>query len=732
LFGSGRREACIAVAVLLVAAVAAQARLLLGLATPVPQTGEGAANADIVLPALADAAAVVQNGEWPLWNPFARFGEPFQASGVQPLYPGYWPLLFFGAFALPWVLALHSALACTFMFRWLRVLPASRFSAFLGAAAWGLGVWFQFQLQRLPEAAAAAWLPLAFEGLWRLTRPGRNPAFAAVAAVGFAAMFATGATALPALAAGSAVFLAGVNLMKLPRADRPEVLRHLAVATVGALLLCAPAWLYALQHSGALVEGSSQPRTELASRAMLLASVNALPHAPGSDALELALFPGTAILMMLLLSLVRPSPAQPRWPWFALGLLGLFVAADGPWTELLHERLGLGAGRPGASLCLLQLAVLVLACLGLDGFLEAPFRRKAMAGAVGVAGIVVGVAVLGVAFLRPEPAVAWFAEAFDPTGKTPLALAGVAFSAAIVPTGFALAMLGGVLASWRSLGILRFKVALSAVAFTELLYLAWESAPARAVREPVDIVGAGSARVLAVDDESVERLHRGRAPAQRVNRSGDAVLSRTQEFLAHAAPGALRVGPRIHGASSPADTLVPHLAALAQIDVLLGDAPATPGAEPALPPARAWARLAFRPRHVSDRKAAVQALANATDPSSVILECPATTMIARAPERPAQVTVVERRTQQVRLKVDVGQGRGYLVLGDAFAPGWQATLDGEPVPVLAADVAFRAIAIPEGEHEVELRYRPWSRTLGLPLVALGALLCLVWPIVRRR
>jgi hypothetical protein len=66
---------------------------------------------------------------------------------------------------------------------------------------------------------------------------------------------------------------------------------------------------------------------------------------------------------------------------------------------------------------------------------------------------------------------------------------------------------------------------------------------------------------------------------------------------------------------------------------------------------------------------------------------------------------------------------GYLVLVDAHGPGWQATVDGEDVPVLRANLAFRAVRVGAGRHVIEQVYRPRSVTVGL-LVS-GATLALV-------
>jgi hypothetical protein len=74
----------------------------------------------------------------------------------------------------------------------------------------------------------------------------------------------------------------------------------------------------------------------------------------------------------------------------------------------------------------------------------------------------------------------------------------------------------------------------------------------------------------------------------------------------------------------------------------------------------------------------------------------------------------------------------FLVLTDTFYPGWRATLDGEPVEMLRANAAFRAIQVPGGTHVVRFVYRPRSLRVGIAVSALSGLgLVGVWAWGRR-
>ena len=75
----------------------------------------------------------------------------------------------------------------------------------------------------------------------------------------------------------------------------------------------------------------------------------------------------------------------------------------------------------------------------------------------------------------------------------------------------------------------------------------------------------------------------------------------------------------------------------------------------------------------------------------------------------------------------------FLVISEAFYPGWKAEIEGKPTKIYRANYAFRALSIPAGSHRVRIFYSPLSFKIGLggSLVGLSLTsLLLLWP--RRR
>jgi hypothetical protein len=85
--------------------------------------------------------------------------------------------------------------------------------------------------------------------------------------------------------------------------------------------------------------------------------------------------------------------------------------------------------------------------------------------------------------------------------------------------------------------------------------------------------------------------------------------------------------------------------------------------------------------------------------------------------------IVEERGSYLKIQARAERD-AYLVLSDRFAPGWEARLDGKPVPIQRAEYLFRAVLLPAGDHTVEFHYRPASFRIGC-LVSLAGLVATV-------
>jgi hypothetical protein len=80
---------------------------------------------------------------------------------------------------------------------------------------------------------------------------------------------------------------------------------------------------------------------------------------------------------------------------------------------------------------------------------------------------------------------------------------------------------------------------------------------------------------------------------------------------------------------------------------------------------------------------------------------------------------------QVRARLD---GPGHLLVVEGWESGWRASVDGAEQPVLRANAAFRAVALPPGTHVVDMTYRPRPAAAGAALSAatLGLFLLAAW------
>lgn len=117
------------------------------------------------------------------------------------------------------------------------------------------------------------------------------------------------------------------------------------------------------------------------------------------------------------------------------------------------------------------------------------------------------------------------------------------------------------------------------------------------------------------------------------------------------------------------------------------------------------------------------------DPRSVVIlateQAPA---VKPAPSSIDRAEVLSYDSRKVTVQVRAGAD-GYLVLTDSWYPGWHARVDGREATILRADLIFRAVWVPAGEHVVEFTYAPQSFQMGLWIsvtALLGLLAVYAW------
>jgi hypothetical protein len=81
---------------------------------------------------------------------------------------------------------------------------------------------------------------------------------------------------------------------------------------------------------------------------------------------------------------------------------------------------------------------------------------------------------------------------------------------------------------------------------------------------------------------------------------------------------------------------------------------------------------------------------------------------------PAAITNVAESSHSADIDVDA-TGRSFLVATITRHKYWRATIDGQPAPLVAANIAYQGLVVPAGRHHIALRY-------ANPIVAIGAVI----------
>jgi hypothetical protein len=88
------------------------------------------------------------------------------------------------------------------------------------------------------------------------------------------------------------------------------------------------------------------------------------------------------------------------------------------------------------------------------------------------------------------------------------------------------------------------------------------------------------------------------------------------------------------------------------------------------------------------------------------------------------VEFTESGANRVTMSVNAPQD-SWLVLADTDYPGWEARVDGVETPIYRANLAFRAVQVDAGQHEVSFEYHPRWLLAGALVSAISLLIALL-------
>ena len=708
---------------------------------PAPTTGPSLVAWDLYsyfLPKLEYGTAELLAGRVPLWNRFEFAGIPFLAT-AQPAAVYLPKVAVFGTLAgapaLVTFLAAHHALAALGMLALLRSVGVGLLGALVGAAYAALAAPFLLSLYHPSRFASLAWTPLLFAAAERIGRGG-----GARAIVGLALATAMQLTAgYPEITLDCVVLLGVHALARIAtRAWTAPAARALSGLASGVGL-------------GFLVAGvQTFPLAALAlqaERATLAEHAIALFTQPGRTLAltTTALWSFPALAGVGLGAVGRRTALAPA---ATLAACVVLIALAWPWLRLL----------PGYSMARHPLAWSWLAPFFIAWLVALGTDRLARDAAPTGRGVRVLVAVFAGA-LVVEAVVSLV------IGRSLLGAVGVSWNpylqreAAIAPgrpglAALLAAALGGALLAGAALGGRRALMAPAAALLvaTQLATFPFGSAlppleppdsPFRVARLLGRIPGAEDGRVLSIPDvaggwqlrDRIENLlgaeHSILPPRfARVLDHFDVnlvlgrldwdALARAEGFLDAldvglvVAPSRLEQAFATHGLDRVGGAAA-HLALYANRD--RGARAQVVYAANVLPaPEAGLARVLaadFDPR----REVVLEEAPRGRYPA-----------IATLPPTPALV----RRDGPTRIEVTTAPtAPGMLVLADACFPGWTATVDGRPAPILCANVLTRAVEVPPGEHIVRFEYEAPGFLAGAAATA-GALALCALLLVRSR
>jgi len=682
-------------------------------------------------PARVFLGRAVRSGEIPLWNPHQMCGMPFLADARNAVF--YPPNLLFAILppdrAVGLLAALHLFAAGAFTYVFLKGLNLSRTASTFGGVAFMLGGFAVAWLELPGFLSAGVWLPLALY-FSRLAHERRSAIHAAGAGTAVALAMVGGQSQIALysiLAVGLYWLYLAVSIRSLGAAWS---WLWLAGLTFGlGFALAAPQLFPSAELAAASHSAASYPA--LSAQAMPARSLLALfvPGFFGRRAAECCGYVGILTLILVPFAFTGKR-RQHAWFFGGLAALALLMALGAGINRLLQPGIpGLAySGSPVRALYLFAFSAAVLGGIGLERITSAAEGKRLLAmllvtlSALGVLAIGLILLQLNLSRVPDYIAVVDFLRAHT---FLALFLTGMLL---LVP--MAAGRLGRELGGALAVAVLAADLIVFGMGYnpacgrlevypsTGLTNLLKEDADfSRIVRSDVDPDSFWSEKsVLLPNSATVYGLFD-------VQGFGPSYSMRCKELLDAA-------GWKGPNRAALARILASPIYDLLGIRWVVSDRPLRSGGRK-IGGCWVYQNLHPVPRafivhmiEFADEKEILRRLVNAeADPRKVLLvrsdDAPrlapwwiGSLSIVCKPARADRVNIVRYTCNTITLKVSATR-HAFLVLMDQHCPGWQAFVDGRTAPMVRADYAFRAIAVPPGEHTVAFVYSPRSFAIGL-------------------
>ncbi len=624
-----------------------------------------------------------RRGELPLWDPYTYCGMPFYAGFQNQVF--YPPTVIavllsnlIGGDRLLYIMELqlvaHVFLGGYFTYLLLRALDSSPGAAVIGASIFQLGPFFVSQTQHLHAVDTAAWLPLVLLCVVRLGQR-ITARWTAILAIGWAMCVLAGFPAIVGLSLVCA-FLLAVSLI-VCRQARPKILASMAIAGALAVGIAAILLLPALELSRTSVSTlRSQwrgPDWGVPLAALVTLFVPDYFHVSDlskysfpKNVTFMYLYCGMTSLVLVTMALFRRSRYSLTFTLFtALSLFFMLGHSTPPgrlllgyFLDLTHDTIYLEFMLVGFSL-----GVAVLAGLGADRVVR------------------------GRGWLAALLAVFIFGDLYHAGAGLPLNTASLVQEPGITHD------------KWdgdaRLLAAVRRSVNASTPPARTDIYddsINWAGTaplieiPSASGFDPMAQIRLMQVRLLFCDGQAWGRYY----PVARLESPILDLLNIGYVF----ARSPVSSAKFENIAQVPGHVLLRNRNVLPRF-FLVGNVVTAPDMKEAL------ARM-----RVPGFNGAVTA----------VVESP---VVLNSDGPPGTVKVVRFDRNKIALDVDALRA-AYLVTSEAYYPGWQARIDGNPAPILITNAAFRGLAVEPGRHRVELEFAPRILVVsaGISLIAL--------------